>query len=247
MNSPLSIIPGVQSSEENSSGYSEIAPLQALPAVVADDSEKSWTLDVLARREMAALFHSIEAARADTRPLCIQFVGSVSGEGTSSIAEGLARFVAESVGKRVLLLGEVRPNATDGMVLQDAIIAGTDLNDLLSLNEQPNLTLAYLAREEAALARLADAETSSALIARLKERFPWVIIDSLPLARSSAGLLIAKNADGVILVVEADRTRKRTVMLARDRVVDAGGNLLGVVFNKRQTHLPARLRRCFGN
>jgi hypothetical protein len=42
----------------------------------------------------------------------------------------------------------------------------------------------------------------------------------------------------VILVVESERTRKRTAMWAKEQVEGAGGKLLGVVLNKRKYYIP---------
>ena len=52
----------------------------------------------------------------------------------------------------------------------------------------------------------------------------------------------AKHVDGVILVLEAERTKCSVAENVKERIVKNGGNILGVVFNKRRCHIPACIR-----
>jgi len=44
--------------------------------------------------------------------------------------------------------------------------------------------------------------------------------------------------DGVVLVLEADKTRKPVAENLKNRILQNGGNLLGMVFNNRRYHIP---------
>ncbi|MDH3602649.1 MAG: cobalamin biosynthesis protein CobQ, partial [Candidatus Tectomicrobia bacterium] len=61
---------------------------------------------------------------------------------------------------------------------------------------------------------------------------------SPPVTVSADGLAIVRKVDGVVLVVEAENTRWPVVQSVKDRIIKARGNLLGIVFNKRQYHIP---------
>jgi Mrp family chromosome partitioning ATPase len=76
-----------------------------------------------------------------------------------------------------------------------------------------------------------------------KAEFDLVLVDAPPLSDSSIGLSIAKHVDGVVLVVEAEKTRWPELVSAKNDLAGAGGNLIGVVFNKRRNHIPAWLAR----
>jgi Mrp family chromosome partitioning ATPase len=71
-----------------------------------------------------------------------------------------------------------------------------------------------------------------------RTRFDLVLIDSPPLETSSDGLAMVRKADGVVLVIEAEKTRWPVVQNLRDSVIQHGGNILGVVFNKRRYYVP---------
>jgi Mrp family chromosome partitioning ATPase len=51
-------------------------------------------------------------------------------------------------------------------------------------------------------------------------------------------LAIVSKVDGIILVLDAEKTKWRVARHVRERIEIAGGNILGVVFNKRRYHIP---------
>ena len=60
----------------------------------------------------------------------------------------------------------------------------------------------------------------------------WVIVDAPALERSSAALNLVDDVDGIVLVVEADRTTAADVALAQRDIQARGGTLLGAVMNQ---------------
>jgi Mrp family chromosome partitioning ATPase len=72
----------------------------------------------------------------------------------------------------------------------------------------------------------------------LREEFDYTIIDCPSLKESGDLLSIAPFVDGIILVVEANRTRRDQPRQAEQRITAAGGNLLGYILNKRVYEVP---------
>lgn len=66
----------------------------------------------------------------------------------------------------------------------------------------------------------------------LRRSADWVIVDAPALARSAAGLTFAPQMDGVVLVVEADRTSAGQVEDLRAAVEGTGAAVIGVVMNR---------------
>ena len=60
----------------------------------------------------------------------------------------------------------------------------------------------------------------------------WVVVDAPALEASAAALTMASAVDGVILVVEADRTRPADIDAARREIEAKRGRVLGVVMNR---------------
>jgi protein-tyrosine kinase len=76
------------------------------------------------------------------------------------------------------------------------------------------------------------------LFKHLLEVVEIVIVDAPPALTHFAGLALARHVGGVILVIEAERTRSSIVDQARRIIEMNGGRILGAVLNKRHLHIP---------
>ncbi len=59
----------------------------------------------------------------------------------------------------------------------------------------------------------------------------WIIVDAPSLARSGAGLMVARHMDGVVLVIKAGATQADEAVALRREVETAGGRVVGLVLN----------------
>jgi protein-tyrosine kinase len=86
--------------------------------------------------------------------------------------------------------------------------------------------------------------TSEGLRSRIKElraEFNHVLIDAPPVSLYADASLLGQLADGVILVMEADSTRRETARLSKENLDAAHVRLLGAVWNKRTFPIPEAL------
>jgi len=75
-------------------------------------------------------------------------------------------------------------------------------------------------------------------INQLRSQFGYVLIDC-PSLRTSADVLgIAPLVDGVLLVVEANRTQPYQVLHAERQIESSGGSIRGHILNKRKYFIP---------
>lgn len=77
----------------------------------------------------------------------------------------------------------------------------------------------------------------------LRDEFDYSIIDCPALHSSGDLLSIAPFVDGVLLVIEANRTRREEPFQAEQSIAAAGGKLLGFILNKRTSEMPTWLDR----
>lgn len=70
------------------------------------------------------------------------------------------------------------------------------------------------------------------LVGKLKERYDVIILDSAPLQAVTDAQLLSANADGTILVVEAEKTKKDDIVSAKELLNKVDANILGLVLNK---------------
>ncbi len=199
-----------------------------------------------AEKEMATLYQNIEALVGQTRRKIIQFVGCNPGEGTSTIARDFARYSAARLGKKVLFV-EGDPDNPIPLLswgipaaysLEEAVRDGGQVERAFFRDRRSGLTVGLAAREDATLLHFLESEGHAPLWESLRESFELVVVDAPPLSASAVGLAFCRRADGVILVLEADRTRGPVAEKAKEHIQQSGGNILGVVFNKRKFYIP---------
>ncbi len=85
--------------------------------------------------------------------------------------------------------------------------------------------------------RLPVAESQS-MLDTLKDEFDFIIISSVTRGSSMINRRLSQLADGNIISVHAERTRKMAAVNVRDTVMESNGALLGLSFFGRQYYLP---------
>jgi Mrp family chromosome partitioning ATPase len=72
----------------------------------------------------------------------------------------------------------------------------------------------------------------------VREQFSLILIDSSPASITADSMALCETVDGIVLVVEAEKTRSAVVKKVRDHILMQEGNLLGMVFTKRKMYIP---------
>ena len=80
-------------------------------------------------------------------------------------------------------------------------------------------------------------------IEELRDTFSYVVIHSGPLRPETTAMLLSRWTDGVILVVEANATRKDAARRVKEMLDAAKINLLGIVLNNRTFPIPEGIYR----
>jgi capsular exopolysaccharide synthesis family protein len=196
--------------------------------------------------EMLSLFKVIDTRLPDMKNRVVQFIGSRPGEGTSTIAREFARIAAERMGQRVLLVDADRYEGTQSKFYSvqsqrswaQAIEEPADLGLAIHRVRESSLFISPASNTGAPTPELFNSPRFEEFWASIKLNFDLVVIDSPALAISPDAFAIASKVDGVILVVEAEKSKWRTARYVREQIERVGGNMLGIVFNKRRYYIP---------
>lgn len=196
--------------------------------------------------EMLSLYKIVDALLPQSKAKIIQFIGSREGEGASTIAREFARVCADLIGHSVLLLDADRHSPTQSHYFDiqseygwiDALKKGDQIGSAFYRIGQSSLFMSPSCNSSTSTPEIFRSPIFDGLCQSLKIDFDLVLIDSAPLTASPDGLAIASKVDGVILVVEAEKTRWQTVKQAKESISRVGGNILGVVLNKRRYYIP---------
>jgi Mrp family chromosome partitioning ATPase len=202
--------------------------------------------------ELLAFLDQLEL-RVPERPAAVQLIGARGGEGTTTLARELAR-CAVSRGTAALLVQIPQPESAPDTVAPAAPPRheAVELSDLTQLEagilglsrSRPRGRPAELVLGPEAVVALRDSKPErERFVQVLKESFDLVLVDAPPALAGNDGVLLATSADAVVLVVEAEVTRRPVAQAAVERIRDSGATLVGLLFNKRRHHIPDAVYR----
>jgi capsular exopolysaccharide synthesis family protein len=197
-------------------------------------------------QEMFSLYKVIDTMVPDISNRVVQFIGSRSGEGTSTIIREFARIAAEGIGRSVLLMDADRYQGTQSQFFSVAsqyswinvLQESGELERAMHRVGESNLFFSPACNSRVPTPELFNSPRFEGFWANLKLKFDLVLIDSPPFTVSPDALALVSKVDGVVLVVEAEKTKWRTVRYVREQIERVGGNILGIVFNKRRYYIP---------
>lgn len=187
------------------------------------------------RRIRAALSYSGVAEKVQRL-----MVTSVSpGEGKSMFASNLGLTLAGLRNNVLIIDADLRrPRVADYFGLEGSVGLTTVLLGDVSIEDarmtRPGSTLDVLPSGSIP-PNPAEMLTSDAMKRLLEEataRYDYVIIDSPPVMSVADANLLAPFVDGVIVVVDAGKTRRNQLIQAAASLESAGGRIVGLVLNK---------------
>ena len=207
-------------------------------------TSKSVELEI--EEEMIALYQSINSLRSSTQKnKVIQFMSTDGEQGTSTIVLELARVAALKYTKSVLLLdADLRKldqepfNITLEHSLEETIRAGDPVDKALYQIANSSLFLSRLFKGSGSIRQFLDPSGIDDLLEKLTTRFDFIFIDSPPENVFSIGLATSTSVNGVILVLDAEKTCLDEAKNITDKITKNGGKVLGVVVNKQRNHIP---------
>lgn len=184
---------------------------------------------------VSTLYANIGFMGADGPLRTIVVTSAVPNEGKSTITVGLARAMAAS-GKRTLLMEcdlrrrslahllGVRAAAGLGAVITgDAelgrAVVRTDDSNLFLLDAEPDLPSPV---------DLLDSDRFRRLFPALARSFDYVVVDTPPVGTFVDAAVVGAQADATVLVVREGLATRNSVVHARDQLEQAGAHVVGI-------------------
>jgi len=197
-------------------------------------------------QQLLSHFGSFEA-----EPRAIGVTSCARGEGVTTVCVNLAASAAHQLNRPVLLIETdarrdrnsytITGRPTTGLF--DVLLGKADVKTCLQTTDFPNVFALGTGIHMARGATRYPKNTFVKLLQELKADYDLIVVD-LPHAHELTDRFsICGLVDGVLLVIEAENVRTQVARRAKDLLVQADANLLGVVYNKRQNHVPDWLYR----
>ena len=208
-------------------------------------------LDATTREQALRLAHTVFLAAGPSGPRAVVFAAVKPGEGCSYVcgraAEALAALGAGSV---CLVDGNLRNPSLhrhfrlhSDLGLLDAILPKQSVRDFVQPAGVAGLNVLCAGSSFPDPAGAVNSRILRMCVAELRSTFDYVIVDAPAAAHYADASFLGRLVDGVVLVVEADSTRRHTAQKAKQDLESAGAPVLGVVLNKRTYPIPESIYR----
>ena len=243
----LGVIPSAASAGRGGFGYGygygrETARLRP---VTAETGDAQAGIDLLPHSDSrSAIAEAYRAFRTSlllasaSSPKVIVISSTFAREGKTTTSVNLATVLAQ-MGKPVLLIDADlrRPRLQKvfrgkmNLGLVNYLAANIPLDDVIQDTQVPNLSLILSGPTPPNPSELLGSDRMKHLIHEIRAKFAFVIFDSPPVMAVTDSIVLAANADGVVLCVHGGQTPRDIVQRAAERLRQSNIPVLGALLN----------------
>ncbi len=168
-------------------------------------------------------------------------------EGKTTVVSNLGIALAEIGGKVLLIDGDMRRpqlhrifEQSNSWGLSDLLREGSGTNELprdvlVNKTSVPHLFLLTSGASTENIFGLLHSGRMSQILSRFREEFDYVLVDAPPCLEFADARNMARYADGLLLVVRANYTGRKTAQAAVQRLDSDGIRVTGVILNRWDT------------
>jgi len=205
----------------------------------------NFNLDVRITEELKNMKLYIRSTSDQKNIRTILFTSSNPGEGTSTILVNFTKEIATS-GENVIIVDTNLRNPilhklmnvenTEGIA--ETIDKKKSLIEIIKKTDTENMQIITSGKQSESTLTGFSTDTIKPIISELKSHADWVLFDSPPIHKYSDAAILANEVDGVIMVVQAEKTKWEVAQSARDNITKGKAKILGAILNKKQMHIP---------
>lgn len=191
----------------------------------------------IAAESYRTLRTNLQYSSFDKEYKVIVVTSSEPGEGKTTTAGNLAISLAQGEKKVILIDCDLRKpslhkrfKVSNVMGLSDVLI-GMETIDTAAHKYKKNMTVLTSGKIPPNPSEMLGSKAMTALLKELQEVFDYVILDTPPVQAVTDSQILATKADGVILVVKAESTKKESVQASINLIKKVNGHIIGTVLN----------------
>jgi protein-tyrosine kinase len=208
--------------------------------------EPHLKLEPREREELTKLAQRIFLTPGAETPRVVVFTATESGNGCSSICACAAELLAAQVAGSVCLVdANLRhPGLHEQFAVEnhyglaDALRGSDPMLSFARTLSRPNLWLVSCGASPEGSLPLLSSDRMRQRIAELRSSVDYVLIDASAMNVSNEATTLAAAADGVVMVLKANSSRRETVRKAVHDLQTAQVRVLGAVLNQRTFPIP---------
>src|SRR6185436_15080637 len=221
-----------------------------LRAVEAGDEKPTTGVELIphtdARSPVSEAYRAFRTSlllASASSPKIMVITSSFAREGKTTTSVNLATVLAQ-MGKPVLLidadlrrprLQKVFPGKMN-LGLVNYLAANIPLEDTIQPTQVPNLSIILAGPIPPNPSELLASDRMKHLIGELRSKYAYVIFDSPPVLAVTDAIVLAANADGVVLTVHGGQTPRELVQRSAERLRLSNIPVLGALLNNLDLH-----------
>ncbi len=239
----LAVVPSLSNSSGKRNG--RFSKLLKNPVVATKEGRAELISHNMPQSQMSEAFRALRTSlllsQADHPPQVILMTSALPREGKTTAAVNLAVTLAQLGDKTLLVDADLRkPGINRALSLVDgkhaglsSYLAGVSSLDLITVPHPAITNLAAIPTGPIPPnpADLLSSRRLTELIAELRGRYKFVVIDSPPIMAATDAVILSVLVDGVLLVVRSGETPKEAFTRTRDLLASVKCRMLGVVLN----------------
>ncbi|WP_051979707.1 GumC family protein [Edaphobacter aggregans] len=195
------------------------------------------------KSQFAEAFRSLRTAlllsSAGQPPKVILLTSATPSEGKTTAASNLAVILAQGKARVLLIDADLRrPNVHHRFGINARVGLTTLLTGATTLEQTvqhvpnvPNLDVLVSGPVPPFPTEMLSSESMTTLLEQCCRMYTHVIIDSPPILSVTDGVILAHEADAVVLVVRHGKSSKHVVRRARDLLMRSGAPITGIMLN----------------
>ena len=173
------------------------------------------------------------------------FTSAIPNDGKSTVTFEVASAFAKN-GKRVLIIDtDIRKSVLAsrlqakmseeefGIVgLSHLLSRQASLNDVIYTTNIERLDIVFAGVSVPNATEILDSTDFKTLLSFVKNKYDYIFVDSAPVTAAIDSTLIAKECDGVVLIVDPNKNNSRVINRCIKQLEVSGTKIIGVILNK---------------
>ena len=191
----------------------------------------------IAAESYRTLRTNLQYSSFDKEYKVIVVTSSEPGEGKTTTAGNLAMSLAQGEKKVILIDCDLRKpslhkrfKVSNIMGLSDVLI-GREVIENAATRYKKNLTVLTSGKIPPNPSEMLGSKAMTALLLELQGIFDYIILDTPPIQAVTDSQILGAKADGVILVVKAEKTKKESVQNSINLLKKVNAHIIGTVLN----------------
>ena len=191
----------------------------------------------IAAESYRTLRTNIQYSSFDKEYRVIVVTSSEPGEGKSTTSGNLALCMAQGNKKVILIDCDLRKpslhkkfRVSNLVGLSDVIVGKEGLSTAMQIYNK-NLALLTSGKIPPNPSEMLSSKVMEDLLETLKSKFDYIILDTPPVQAVTDSQVLSTKADGTILVIRSEKTKKESVQNAISLLKKVNANIIGTVLN----------------